>query len=968
MATWKEQIDAIQKLRQQRKQANDVLYATQLNLLHAKRSFRKNSSDEAAQRIRELEQQKGRARVNLDLVATNLHEAIQGIYIDPHPKNSIGNLDDKTPFLLLPVRIETRFMTTGTTPELWLRVYPDDIAIHSHEKALKDNEVTAGQDYWKAVFNAQKNGGEEKEDQKKDAWNLVASLLGSRRAAWIIKQTKPTNWSTDLAGIDSTDQLTFLTHDLTATDTWTLAPRTNVLPDKFVVMLYQGENIMKEVVGSLIPDELFVGPDPLEAETAFITAPDETLTFGEAFDWTANFDKAISVGMGLKIPLTQQEAERGFEKIVVMGVYLSASEEEGQQAVETLIDDHHYSSNGFGIITQGTPTNNTEQDASGFSENDPFNANSYKVETGEALFTEEVECDGRNLADALGIEYDPLQFILNSDAKDHQEAVAMSTALYPSTLGFYFDTMLRPVLDEADQSKLRRFFTQHVSGRGPLPAIRVGNQPYGILLTSDFSKWKRLRNEPEWGNNFLDTYYNVLNHYQTIWKSHLRQLAFAGKPGSDPDETMMNILGLQSGSVSFAQRVAFSTETLLNQASFMQQERYVQEIRDSFTSKRTLLDFLEIFGFSRTGPDGKFRVPQQLQLVFQHYHTALQAANLIDNVPLSEKDGIRYYDVDLKKNYIHWLLENNSVASLEKQDFPEGKRPNALLYLQLRRALLLELAKASVNWFKKGNLDLGMVLQPVSFYNIRPEPGITKWEVMKAKVGKVLPQDPQRDKAVADHLLTTGRTETEAEFLNRMKDSLTIFADLPTARLERCFTEHMDVCTYRLDAWQSALFDQRLKKQRNLEATDGQQRTKGIYLGCYGWVENVRPSLKRQVVREPVHEKLKPFNEKPLFEYADNGGFVHAPSINHAVAAAVLRSGYLSHASSEQPDLMAVNLSSERVRRALFILQGITNGQSLEALLGYQFERGLHDKGSANDDLKKLNEYIYNFRNKFLIE
>ena len=39
-----------------------------------------------------------------------------------------------------------------------------------------------------------------------------------------------------------------------------------------------------------------------------------------------------------------------------------------------------------------------------------------------------------------------------------------------------------------------------------------------------------------------------------------------------------------------------------------------------------------------------------------------------------------------------------------------------------------------------------------------------------------------------------------------------------------------------------------------------------------------------------------------------------------------------------------MNLSSERVRVALTILDGMRQGQSLGALLGYRFERGLHDR------------------------
>ena len=80
-----------------------------------------------------------------------------------------------------------------------------------------------------------------------------------------------------------------------------------------------------------------------------------------------------------------------------------------------------------------------------------------------------------------------------------------------------------------------------------------------------------------------------------------------------------------------------------------------------------------------------------------------------------------------------------------------------------------------------------------------------------------------------------------------------------------------------------------------------------------------------------------------LFATPKGGGYVHAPSLNHATAAAILRNGYLTHATADAPDLLALNLSSRRVRRAKQLLDGIRNGQSLEVLLGIQFERGLHE-------------------------
>jgi hypothetical protein len=107
-----------------------------------------------------------------------------------------------------------------------------------------------------------------------------------------------------------------------------------------------------------------------------------------------------------------------------------------------------------------------------------------------------------------------------------------------------------------------------------------------------------------------------------------------------------------------------------------------------------------------------------------------------------------------------------------------------------------------------------------------------------------------------------------------------------------------------------------------------------------------------------------PAEDSPLFEQAGNAGFIHGPSLNHAAAAAVLRNAYISHFDPNTPEKMAVNLSSERVRLALEFLAGIRNGQDLGALLGYQFERGLHDR---YDD-PSLNQYIPNFRAKYPLQ
>ena len=71
-----------------------------------------------------------------------------------------------------------------------------------------------------------------------------------------------------------------------------------------------------------------------------------------------------------------------------------------------------------------------------------------------------------------------------------------------------------------------------------------------------------------------------------------------------------------------------------------------------------------------------------------------------------------------------------------------------------------------------------------------------------------------------------------------------------------------------------------------------------------------------------------------------NLGLIHTPSINHAATAAVLRNAHVAHSGE-----ISVDISSRRVRSALAILEGMRGGQSLGALLGYRFERHVHDHG-----------------------
>ena len=89
----------------------------------------------------------------------------------------------------------------------------------------------------------------------------------------------------------------------------------------------------------------------------------------------------------------------------------------------------------------------------------------------------------------------------------------------------------------------------------------------------------------------------------------------------------------------------------------------------------------------------------------------------------------------------------------------------------------------------------------------------------------------------------------------------------------------------------------------------------------------------------------------------DNGGYILAPSQAQAAVAAVLRNGYMTHKQTAEESLLSIDLSSERVRRAQWLIAGVQQGQSLNALLGYLFEQAMHDGA--------LDKYIQPFRDLF---
>lgn len=1033
------------------------------------------------------------------------------------PRVLVEAINDNTPFLLLPVRLETRFMTIkhvkrvddineipieeelasneeeidskfdfgsdnfiqkvastdyNAIPrieagdersvddkyELWIRIFPDDIAIHTHEERLTQDEYESGKIYWGEIWELDINEPEN-ENEHLGAWRALVASYGPERSAWIIKQTEPTNME-----IEPKPMVPIFPTLTLKLAPWSDQPRSKVMPDRFVARVYPHNNNHREVLGNLIPDPLPVGINPAsgDLDDDFDQVDTEVL-FPEEIKWLTDFKKAESIGMAIRVPLQGNEVDLGFSKIFVLGLKLSVNKASSKGLLEELIDNHHYTSGGFALLSQGTPTNNTEDAQSGYEGYETGNEESFAIEAQSPLFQTESDrfnkTDGQWFAEMLGISESTIEHIRNADKYDQREGMAMNIALWPATMGYYIKQMLTPMVFSGAHNDIRKFNCEHIIARGRVPSFRVDNQPYGVLVTSAFSRWKfPTQNLKKIPTSIKNMYEKVLLPINNDYNNHISKIVHAGSTG-DPQENFLKMLGLHASSVEFHQRFGGGQYFTWNLLKYFQNAPGQTAPSTSFpVMNDTIPNALRNLYVTSSGFNISIN-PRILQMLFVADQRLLNGPVIdLDILPFSEIRGIQEFP-ETTMNYIEWMLASD-FSQIRAEDFSNipdvlsgQKPPKALLYLLLRHGCLLEyvntaiqilLDKKEIQEEAQIEFELQKTIDDVEMsveeetllknlvtaevtldfeYKLAKQieqqeaKGIINKSARESTKEKIRKKEAKHIEAVVKGELkrrteeyaveqtkwnyvtgvfesvTGGQTMLEyilnqmelgdphTGYLVKMKNALEILKDMPTARLERCLAESLDVCNYRLDTWLLGLVNQRLETQLEEQRTAGNP---GTNLGSFGMLENLKPNTSFPGIYVEEVETTADANSPnyvylgsdplTILEYneernkivapprvnAENLGFIHGPSMNHAIAAAILRAGYGAHEGTASPDdALAINLRSDRVRKALFYIEGIRNGQDLAALLGYQFERSLHDLDSG------LDQYILDIRRKY---
>ncbi|MGW7721509.1 hypothetical protein ACWGKK_45520, partial [Streptomyces chartreusis] len=410
-----------------------------------------------------------------------------------------GALDPTVPCALLPVRLETRISarTDGAAgEELVCRIYPDAIHTDAHDRGLSAAEVAAGQHYWQqrwAAEAAASVGGPEAAPVVAAAWSQLAAGLTPPRAAWVARSLTPTNLPPSPQG-----RPTFPVPVAADRQRPTVAA---ALPDRWVVRLWRDGVRIGEGRGELIPRPLAMGPPP---------APDDISTPAA---WLAHLPTALAVGMAVLVrPDPPTELDR-VDVVTATGVRGSDDATEGAAALRDLLEAHQFATGltgpGLDLLVPGTPTNNTpairtarRRDGTGTLSRDAW--------LGPAAAARGDGSDVDRLAVALGIAdraaSDPAgePFVLGrlpgAAGTAAQDAAAMATALWPATFGYFLRQFAPGITGfgaAPDLTTWRRFVLDTVRARGPLPALRVREQPYGVLPVLDTAAWQPWPGRPE---------------------------------------------------------------------------------------------------------------------------------------------------------------------------------------------------------------------------------------------------------------------------------------------------------------------------------------------------------------------------------------------------------------------------------------------------------------------------------------
>lgn len=801
----------------------------------------------------------------------------------------LAAFEGDVPIALLPVRLETRFTDDG----LRVRIYPDVIHVDGHEALLTAEEQAYGEAWWTARWN---------DEAPVDAlWQHALEGRRPARVAWVLEQTRPRLEADDRFGVA---EPRFPEQELRPAGP-TRAPRARLLPSRWLLVGYRdGEEVLRRW-SRTVAEPLALGVAPETEPDDEDERPDEqqALAVDDDLRWFADYDRAVEAGMAVTVATSEVDGGLGggLDRLLVLGVAHRSDPAAGAEELETALEAHRFTA-GLEHVPTGTPTNADDEDA----------VDARPVPGVPAQRADAVGPGPAAVAAAGALGLDPggtLGHVGGGDADPDARAEDLHTVLWEATLGYFLRQIMDPVVADGQVDDVRDHFRRHVRPRGPLPVLRVGHQPYGLLPATALARHVGTDD----AERLLTS---SLRAGRLLWEWPSRgalQLGASGDPGAD----LVRLLERTSRSATWRMREVFGPGVAANTEGLDDLHGFQQ--------------FAALLVLGMIGVPGR---PAIVDMTLADDQAVLP-------VPLVAASPS---DEALADDYIGRVVRNVSrrggYASLSGDPSDSGTLLEALL---VHSANLEVLKAATAVVVDRLDLDLtvGAALRDreIDLRAVREQPDVPRaprrtarrTEISVERAGTAderLSVDPVELAKRPVRSISGGLTladwvveQPDAELmripqtrqLSEFRASLRRLVGAPTRELHNGTADALDAVAHRYDAWVTSLATRRLTDLR-----DG--GVEGLHVGAFGWVEDLRPSRD-----------------------AASHGHVHAPSLPQAATAAILRSGHLAR-GEEAGGALSIDLSSRRVRAALKLVDGMREGQSLAALLGYRFERALRDR------------------------
>ena len=843
-----------------------------------------------------------------------------------------------SPTLLLPVRLEVRRVET----EILIRVYPDHPFIDSHQQRLTAKERADGRRLSELVRAADWPATLE---ETQNEWKELARRYGPPRAAWIVEKTNFHSFDGDA---DSANEK---------------VPELFLMPTHFHFLAFKGETLAYHGKSNPVLPGRTILPAPVSPVAISPTSsppPPADGIFDDASKWVTDFAAAEEAGLAMRFKLEGNDVtdtNLTFSQIVVVGLR-GGGPQEGITAVRQFVTAHRFT-DGIEFLPYSSPTNNTGEAASAHSQSEELLLASFDHEVlrplGRLSDVRNAQTVGAQFSHALGLDADTraaLDHIKGVDRVGDSEFTSIFDTLWPATGDYYFANVLNLASELQGRGMLHEFAREYLRPRGHLSALRVGNQPYAIIpvtRTKEFTKenptgWKDSLNDNRLGNRkaaewtmFDRTLFRVLDTLHKEWKLKATETAAipTAGDGPDPDAEILGILGMAPRSQEYRERpivdspfviqtINFLADALMGPSSSFSGLGTPAQAKSAWVAEKIALTAHTQQLLDGMGANTATHNPYVLS-AFSWGHSKPLTMSLVRHHS-NPTDGPEAYlplleaGVALNASASQTLLYDIIRRSLQLA----ANQPTAVP--QIGPAVAVLSAFPILEYFNE-TLDPGQLASLLS-----GGPALSVQDVVTAV-------ETARRSLPNERYATTSEIETTFATID-VTDGPTAYGIVTTRlraafdkRLEATLRDVIDALTYRLDAWYSALPARRLDLMR-------ERNPVGVHWGAFGYLEEIEFPPATTSRGKPV----------------DGGGYIHAPSVAQATAASMLRSAFDSH-RADGSNAYALNLTSTRVRQSLTLIDGIQQGQELPVLLGYQFERRLHDEG--------LDRIIDDFRTKF---